>query len=178
MKKNVFFFLLLLNSVCCFAQSKISPANEINFPDTSLHSFRYISKEDAELILEQSSYLKDSIWKIEGGIWKFKCTYLTSKKDTSTKQAGRLFFGFENYKQLAEAKRFFELMKNENEKSNTIINSEKIADDSFLSKDALNNPFLIIRKNNKVFKLKVYQISSATSLSQLFSLAHKLVAEQ
>ena len=178
MKKKVVVFIVVLLSTFCNAQENASTANKnkqkSHIPDSTLQSLNFISLSVAEKILEQPSRIKDSIWKFEGEIWKYKCVYNGNLKD-SVKGRASLYFGFEHYKQIKDAKRFYDLTKAENAKSSTVTDLSKTGDEAFLVKDQLNCPLIIIRKANKIFKLKVYNINSATSLNQLQLLAKQII---
>ena len=175
--KTVFIALLFFSiSYFSFAQSADYKAEiHLNLPDTSLHSFDSVTKTDAVLILGGPVILKDSIWKYEGGNWNFHCVYLTVKKD-SLNQSGRLFFSFEKYRKIAEAKRFYDLMKVQNINISEIHSVDQLGEESFLVYDVLGNPFLMIRKESRIYKLKVYQHLNDTDLKNFLNLGNKLIS--
>lgn len=184
MKKRITFILItFLPTVFCFAQSdtvtgKVSePASHRQgVPDSSLRSFNNFSFSDAKKILKQPVYLRDSIWRFNGGIWKYKCIYSGNFNDSITNQIPRVYFGFEHYKQTSEAKNIYEVIKKENEKNSAFINVSQTGDEAFLVKDVLNFPFMIIRKDNKILKLRVYNVTDAVSLEELLAVAKKIVS--
>ena len=180
--RYLFIVILLSVSLFCFAQSNTS-TGEVSkpvphgphVPDSSLQAFHSLSFYDAKKILAQPPYLNDSIWEFNGGIWKYKCVYVGNFKDSITQQKPRMYFGFEHYKKTVDAKIFYDLIKKENAKTSSVISLDQLGDEAFLTKDALNGPFIMIRKDKKIFKLRLYNITSDSSVNELQVFAKKLI---
>ena len=89
---------------------------------------------------------------------------------------GMLFFGFEQFQQTSEAERAYAEIKTENEKTSVVNKLVEMGDEGFLVRDQLNFPFIMIRKNNRIFKLKTYNIKSEDSFNELQLIAKKIVS--
>ena len=166
----------------CFAQSTVMPvtpdSTELkSFPDTTLHSFNFISNTEATLILENSVVLKDSIWKFVGGNWTFKGHYRTIEKNAKTDSPSELYFIFENFKNEKDATRYFDLMKSENGKSSSIKNIGNVGDDNFESRDVLNNPFIMVRNGRGIYKFRTLNITSVQSYTALLKSVEKVFSK-
>jgi hypothetical protein len=178
MKKVI---LALLWIMSCFLKPDLSSGNSCNqqsenLSDSSLRSSNFISLSDAERILGQPAHLKDSLHKRTGGYLRYQFNYKANAKDTVTGETASLFFGIEEYKQASEAARAYALIKKENEKSSAVSELKQMGDEGILVKDALNFPFIMIRKNNRVYKFKLHNVISNTSLDELQSVAKRIVA--
>ncbi len=146
-----------------------------SLPDTSIHSFYYISLPEAEKIVEQPAYLKDSIWDIEGGIWKFKCFYFASNPDSISKLVAKLYYGFENYNHVSDAKTFIDYIRKQNSQSTPVTNLEQTGDEAFLAFGPQKNPIIFIRKDKRIYKLGLTWLTTSSSLDELLKIAKKIV---
>jgi hypothetical protein len=181
MKKIIFVFISLSLTIICCKPSKLPTAKSnkqvrLILPDTSIHSFYFISKAEAEKMLQEPAVLKDSIWKFEGGMWKYKCVYYAKATDSLTGRRPSFYYGFENYKQLAPAQRYMVVMKNEFSKTLKVDNLDQTnGDEGFWTKDEYNNPIIIIRKDKKVYKLSGTWANSQASIDAFLLMAKKIV---
>ena len=141
--------------------------------DSTYRSNLFISLTDANNILEKPAMLRDSTFKNSTGMIRYTLNYIAVFKDTTSK--GRIFFTYEQYKTEPEAKSIFESIKTENAKSAAVKDLTDTGDEAFLVKDTLNYPFVMIRKQNKVFKFKVYYLSDDKSLNELLKVAKRVV---
>ncbi|MCX6296039.1 MAG: hypothetical protein NTX97_08230 [Bacteroidetes bacterium] len=178
MKKIILFCFLLISFLSGYSQQDLLAAKnneELQKKlDSALVSSYFITIDDAGKILEKPSHLKDSTYKYSNGILRYSFDYVANYVDSTSK--GRLFFSYEQYRDLEMAKNTYTSIKTENEKNNLITALNDIGDDAFLQKDYLNEPFIIIRKGNKIFKLKVYYVTSQASLDALISTAKLMVS--
>jgi hypothetical protein len=179
MKKIVLFFSFILLTTFVYSQKDLVLTGKNNqalqkLLDSALISNYFITADDADKILEKPSHLKDSTYKFSNGILRYSFDYVANYIDSTSK--GRLFFSFEQYNDVEISKSTYQSIKNENEKTGTVIPLSDLSDEAFLQKDYLGQPFIIIRKANKIFKLKVYYLSSKTSLDELVKTTKKAVA--
>jgi hypothetical protein len=142
--------------------------------DSAMIAHYYVSKEDAAKILNQPVYLKDSTYKYSGGILRYTFDYVVKKVDSTSK--GRIFFGYEQYTDPQIAKVNYGSIKTENEKTGTITSLKAIGEDAFLQKDNLGQPFIMILDHAKIYKLRVFSVTSQQSQEELMNVAKKLVS--
>ena len=142
--------------------------------DSAMQSRYFITVSDAQSVLEKPVHLKDSTYKYSGGVLRYSFDYVVSHVDSISK--GKMFFSFEQYKNPETAKSIYQSIKSENQKNNSVTALKDIGDDAFLQKDNLNQPFIFIIKGNEIFKLRVYYLTSQTSLEQLILISKKVVS--
>ena len=180
MKKFILIFITTLFTSFCFGQSENSNSknkSEEKYPlDSSLFPFKFISRTEAEKILGHPAHVKDSLLKLTGSYLRSQFHYVTNLKDSAAGQKGMLFFGFEQFQQTSEAERAYAEIKTENEKTSVVNKLVEMGDEGFLVRDQLNFPFIMIRKNNRIFKLKTYNIKSEDSFNELQLIAKKIVS--
>lgn len=141
--------------------------------DSALRSKYFITQSEADKILEKPTFLKDSTYKLSSGLLRYSFTYVAKYVDSTSK--GRLFFGIEQYKDTLAAKSNFEFLKKQNEKDGNLTTLKDLGDDAFLKKDALNQPFVMIVEENKIFKFQIFYLKTENSLNQLLLVAKKIV---
>lgn len=179
MKKNVLFLFSVLLSTYCFGQTASLNDKQINTdlsPTSSLRLSDFILISEAENIFGKPAHIKDSLFKYSSGLLRFQFTYKANSIDSITGEMGTLFFGFEQWEQTSLAKSGYDLIKAENEKNYTVKTLDQIGDEGFVANDQSNNPFIMIRKDKKIFKLKLRNVSNKNSLDELKVLAKKIVS--
>ncbi len=145
----------------------------INYKDSVLHSYNFITLAEADRILGKSSRLLDSSFKFSSGLLRYKINYVASYKDSTSK--GRIFFMFEQYIDTITTKTIYNSLKIENEKTAKVSMVNNLGgDESFLAKDSFDYPFILIRKGNKLFKFKLYYLDGKVSLEELTKVAKKI----
>jgi hypothetical protein len=179
--KKVFFSLFLFTTFNLFSQNDIVVLN-VNKNilqkrlDSAMHAFYYVTLADAEKVLQKPAYLKDSSYKCSQGVLRYMFNYHVNKAiDSSAK--GRLFFSYEQYANDSIADIIYKSILSENKKTDTPENlaSLEFGNEGFLSKDNLKQPFIFVRKRNKIFKFRVYFISDKITENELKNLAKKVV---
>ncbi len=180
--KNILFLILALSlTVISYSQTTTKAnvnkkANQISIPDSILNTFTYPSLSEAEKMLKEPAHLKDSTWDFEGGVWKFKCKYWANTLKDSVKWIRtEMFYAMEQFKTTAEAKSFFDSFKSENQKTLVVKELKQVGDEAFLVKDVLNNPFILILKNARLYKFKVYNLNRDSASDELLLLVNKIV---
>ena len=178
MKSFVFIVVFFAQFITSLAQTNSTLTNTKNIPIIytsieELYSYNFISSEDAENIVGNKCKLIDSTSRNTGGVLRYSFTYIVPFKDSTSK--GRLFFSYEQYKDKSMCQSIFQSLKQENGKSGSINDLIGFGDEAYMIKDSMNFPFVIILKNNKLFKFKLYYLNSTTPLEELLKTAKKLV---
>jgi hypothetical protein len=179
--KKVFFSLFLFTTFNLISQNDIVVLN-VNKNilqkrlDSAMHAFYYITLADAETVLQRPVFLKDSSYRCTQGVLRYMFNYNVNKAIDSTAK-GRLFFSYEQYANDTIASSIYKSFLSENKKTDTPDNLAELefGDEGFLSKDNLKQPFIFVRKRNKIFKFRVYFISDKITENELKKLAKKVV---
>ena len=176
MQKVILIFCFLSITSLVYSQTNLMNAkNNLELKkkiDSAMISSYFITNSDAGKILEKPAHVIDSACKFSSNILRYRFDYVADYKDSTSK--GKIFFTFEQYKNDTIAKGIYQSIKSENEKNAPIMILNDIGEESFLQRDNLNEPFIIIRKENKLFKLKVYYLTSKTSLEELIKVSKKI----
>lgn len=178
MKKRILFFIFL--SVTFFANAqKDLLAGQTNTAmlqrtlDSAMRPGYYISVKDAGKILGTKVLLKDSMYKYSGGVLRFTFNYIAQRTDSTSK--GRIFFSFEQYKDPQIAVSTYQGIRTENEKGGPVEMLNGYGDEAFLQKDAMNQPFAVIREGNKIFKLRLYATANKKAKEKMLKTAKKIL---
>jgi len=182
MNRAPFYTIALIITVLNFFTFKIvvsqndSKRSSINYKDSVFRSSDFISITEADKILGKPSRLLDSLHKVSSGLLRYKIEYVATYKDSSSK--GRIFFMFEQYADASSLKSIYDNIKIENLKTSKLRELKDFAaDEAFLAIDNFNYPFILVRKENKLFKFKLYYLDAKVSLDELLVVAKKIVAK-
>ncbi len=177
MKKTILLFLLL--SIITFSYSQNAwldvktRAQLIANLDSAMLAKYYIDLSEAEKILEKPVFLKDTTYKLSGGILRFSFHYIAKYVDSTS--IGRLNFEFQQYKDTLAAKSTYEFLKNVNQNDTSLTSFKELGNNGYLVIDSANQPFIIISKENKIFKFRVFYLTTENSLNELLVISKKVV---
>jgi len=180
MKKTAFLFFLILT----ISSAKAQTAKDLlagqhttetmqKMLDSAMRPHFYISTEEAEKIIGRKAVLKDSAFKYANGMLRFSFNYIAKRVDSTAK--GRIFFSFEQYKDENTATVTYQSIRSENERSGALEIIKDLGDEAFLQKDVLGQPFIIVREGAKIFKIRVYDVSTEKSRKELMKVAEKIL---
>lgn len=133
-----------------------------------------LTLQEAERILGESCYLKESTETSSNGIQKFKSTYFASSTIGTTKIIG-LDYVYEGYSNETGAKKMFESFKTSNQTLEGFELMSGIGSEAFFHTDGQNFNLVIARKNNKMIRIKVNKITKKTSLTELKKIAGEII---
>ena len=136
----------------------------------------YFIKSDAELILGEKAYLSDSSSAIKKDTLEIKRAYTANSEDLKTGKTGVIYFMIEEYSQEASAREAYHFFKKANEKHEGVRTVYNMRDEAYFHSDGTNFYFILVRKGNIMFRMKVNKITSHTSLSG-FNLVSKKIAD-
>lgn len=133
-----------------------------------------LTQRDAERILGEPAYLQDSSTNREEYVVRYQCAFKAKAEDEQSKKTGALYFLIEHYDHdsLAHGRYAFIKIANENHGIKTL---QAVGDEAYFHSDYQNFYFIMARKGNKVFNMKVNKITSHTSLKEFKAVARKIV---
>jgi hypothetical protein len=164
---------------CCYAQPLTSAKQ---YPqqiqcDSAWYPHQFITSAEAEKILQHSIFLKDSLCDFKNGYLRYNFTYKATTIDSSTKLRASLFFSLEQHEQAATAQRIYAHIKAENQQISNVSDLNGMGDEGFVAIDRQNNPFIMLRQNNRLYKLNTRHVTDAPiSYNELMLIAKKIVA--
>ncbi|MBN8719236.1 MAG: hypothetical protein J0H85_07315 [Sediminibacterium magnilacihabitans] len=136
---------------------------------------KLFTKTEADKIMGQSTHLADSSSKFKGLSASYLCAYLTDVKDAPTGKTGAIYFLFEQYQQISDAKKKYADIMLAN-KPHGIENINNLGDEAYFHTDKVHFYFIMVRKGKNVFNIKVNKITSSTSLKELNKIANRITA--
>lgn len=148
---------------------------KVNQLDRSIQPWNLFTTADAEKILGQQAQLADSASTIKNDVLIYNCAYIANSINQETGKTGAIYFMFEQYKQIAFAKKSYASIKTANENYEGVKVLYNLGDEAYFHSDGQNFYFIIVRKGEKMFRMKVNKITSTTSLDK-FNLIAKNIA--
>jgi hypothetical protein len=144
-------------------------------------SCKFLSYADAEKILGQPVRLMENISKVEGDVRNSNCVYTGVSKDKVSGKDINLYFSFEQQEQnptVEQARQVFEsTYKKINEPDLSVQVLSGIGDEAFSISNPSNFHFIMVRKGEIIFRIKLNKATEKTSLEELKAFAKKF-AEQ
>ena len=134
-----------------------------------------LTLEDAEKIMGQKAKLTDSVTSFNYHFSIFNCGYTALEADKKTGKTGKLYLACWQYDNVDSAHNAYTFIKVGNEK-NGIKVLQGFGDEAYFHTDNTNFYFIIVRKDKKVFDMKVNKTTSTTSVEEFNAVAEKITA--
>jgi len=134
----------------------------------------YFSKQDAEKILGEKAFLSDSSSTTKKDTLECKSAYTAYSKDPKKDKTGVIYFMIEQYKDDSSAKSAYTAIKVANETHEGVKTVHDMGDEAYFHTDKQNFYFILVRKANRMFRIKVNKITSHTSLNEFNRVSKKI----
>ncbi len=131
---------------------------------------------DAEKILGEHGRLTDSSTALKADTLEFKSTYTANAKDQKTGKTGIIYFMYERYSSVPAAQNAYSIIKTGNEKHEGFKILHDMGDEAYFHTDSENFYFILVRKGEKMFRMKVNKTTSTTSLDEFNLVAKNITA--
>ena len=142
-------------------------------PDTIPPENRF-TVEDAEKILGEKARAGEDKTEINAISQSFTKSYSALTGDTKTGRTGNLWVIFEHYNKVEEADAKYDEMLASNRNSPGVKILSNIGDEAWWHSDGTNFYLIIIRKGNRMFRMKVNRVTSKTSVEEFNRYARKV----
>ena len=133
-----------------------------------------LSLAEVEKILGQQAVLTESSFEKKDSAFKQKCTYTANKADIKTNNLAHLYCLFEKYDNDLLAQNVYKNILTGNQNMPNLHKIYNLGDEALRHTDFVNFDMIIIRKGNKLIRLKINKITSLTSPCELQIIAKKL----
>jgi|SRR6218665_76530 len=174
--KPFFLLSLLLIAFTSFSQKDLLTAQTrdelVKNLDSAMHTVHFLTSADAETIIGKTVILKDSAYKFSSGVLRYNYDFIAKYVDSTSK--GRITVNFEQYKDTAIAKANYEFIRDENKKDKSYTALPNTGTDAYMTKDYLDQPFIMILKDNKIYKFRMFYLSSEKSTQALLQTAQRI----
>ncbi len=150
------------------------PSTKPSSQNNSFFDQVYFSKSDAEKILGEPAFLSDSSSLIKKDTLERKTAYTALSKDQQKDKPVVIYFMIEQYSQEASAKNAYNAIKVANENHEGVKALHDMGDEAYFHTDSRNFYFILVRKGNIMFRIKVNKITSLTSLNEFNRVSKKI----
>jgi hypothetical protein len=133
-----------------------------------------ISREEAEKILGKPAHLVMSQSETKDNIRKYRCTYSADDKEIAGGQECNLYFLYEEYGKTAAAEKSFKYLLSQNRGMPGIYILADYGDEAVIQTDTMNFQMILVRKSDKMIRMKVNRITSTTSMKELKRVAKEM----
>jgi len=139
----------------------------------SITSSNVLNLTDAKRILGEKAHQTDSTW-TKGNITTCLCSFTANDTDSITNRRGVIYFFIEQYPSIEEAHKKYTDTKTANENNEGVKALTDFGDEAYFHSDKENFYFIMVRKANVVFNMKVNKITGNTSLRKFTHVAKEI----
>jgi hypothetical protein len=136
-----------------------------------------VSIKDAEKILGQPAQISADSSETTNHIIKFRCTFTASQQQPHRDKESNLYYLLEEYPSINAAATAFKFIVSENEGMPGLYTLPGLGDEAIIQTDNSNYELIMVRKSDKMIRMKVNKLTPTTSLSELKRIA-KQVSDQ
>ena len=133
-----------------------------------------ISREEAEKILGRPAHLVMSQSETKDNIRKYRCTYAADEKEIAGVQGSNLYILFEEYDRIVAAEESFKYLLSQNQGMPGLFTLPDLGDEAIIQTDNTNFQMILVRKSDKIIRMKVNRTTSSTSVNELKRVAKKI----
>ena len=182
-------FCLLLTAAAVFGCKQTSspaqnePATDdsarvkVSQQQNSIDPANLFTLSDAEKILGEPAHLADSASAMKIDTFEYRSAYTANAKDQKTGKTGNIYFLFEQYATVSSAQKAYSFFKTSNENHEGVKILHDMGDEAYFHSDGQNFYFVLVRKGDKMFRMKVNKMTSTTSLDGFNQVAKKITAD-
>ncbi|MCU7549987.1 hypothetical protein OCK74_12715 [Chitinophagaceae bacterium LB-8] len=153
-----------------------TPTDQINLTQSSIRLRNLFTLPDAERILGEKAHLSDSALTIKEDTLAYKCAYTANATDQKTGKTGNIYFMVEQFAKVSIAQYIYSSIKRANENHEGVKVLHDLGDEAYFHSDRQNFYFILVRKGEKLLRMKVNKTTSATSLDEFNSIARNITA--
>lgn len=182
MALNIFslylFAVISLSSNC--GKSPVSAKSDeacvVQTEDVAIGS-KLLTLPDAEKIMGEPASLTCNMFTKKGDTLEYKCEYTSRVKDPATDKTGKLYFMDEVYKNAAAAHDAYMVFYKLNSTHAGFEPVKGLGDEAYYHTDGKNFYFYLVRKDNRMFRMKLNKVTSHSSEEE-FKKVGRLVTER
>ncbi|HYV54080.1 MAG TPA: hypothetical protein VE933_05835 [Chitinophagaceae bacterium] len=175
MKLEVFpVYVLVVTGL--FSNCAKSSSNEDTEPctiqaDSIAIASKQLTLSDAEKIMGDPASLTCNTFIQRASTLEYKCTYTALSEDDRTGETGKLYFMSEVYDAEDAAKAAYAEIYQANRKHEGVEIVPGLGDEAYYHSDGTNFYFFLVRKDKKMFRLKLNKVTSHSSVTDFKEVA-------
>jgi hypothetical protein len=133
-----------------------------------------VSIKDAEKILGQSAQISADSSETTNHTIKSRCTFTTSLQQPHRDRESNLYYLLEEYPNATAAETAFKFIVSENQGMPGLQTLHGLGDEAIIQTDNFNYQLIMVRKSDKIIRMKVNKITPTTSLGELTRIAKNI----
>ena len=177
--KSLFFPVYIIALTGLFATWQKAPAN-VNDPciihtDTLPIASKLLTLTDAEKIMGEQAKLTGNSFRKKGDTLEYTCDYTAISQDAITGKTGKLYFTYEIYDGVAAAANAYAAIYQGNRGHKGVEVVSGMGNEAYYHSDQTGFYFFLVRKNKKMFRLKLNKVTSHSSVTAFKQAAKHIV---
>jgi len=145
--------------------------------DSTAIASKLITLSFAEKIMGEPAKLTCNTFIKKGDTLEYKCDYTALSQDEISKKTGKLYFMYEVYGSAAAAENAYTFFYKANSGNEGIEIVQGLGDEAYYHTDGNNFYFFLVRKKEKLLRLKVNKVTSHSSEAE-FKKVTKLIVDK
>ena len=160
---NFYFFAVLgLFSTCSKTSNETSDPCIIS-NDSLAIAIKLLTVSGAERVMGERAKLTCNTFIKKGDTLEYKCDYTALSKDEKSGKIGKLYFMYEVYSSNEDAINAYKAIFQANKMHEGVKIEVGLGDEAYYHSDGTNFYFFLVRKNEKMFRLKLNKVTSHSS---------------
>lgn len=148
---------------------------DITTTDTSAIASKLLTLTDAKKIMGEPAKLTGNAYKKKGDTLEYTCEYTALAQDAITSKTGKLYFMYEKYKGVAAAANAYKAIYQANSRHQGVEIVSGLGNEAYYHTDLTGFYFFLVRKNEKMFRMKLNKITSHSSETEFKAVAKRIV---
>ena len=179
--KYKFFTVYIVSLIGSLAICQKAPGNVyktgIIQTDTMATASKLLTLNDAEKIMGEQARLTGNTFVKKGDTLEYKCDYTALSQDTITGKVGKLYFMYEVYGGVAAAANAYAAIYQANSRHEGVKVVSGLGNEAYYHSDQTGFYFFLVRKNNKMLRLKLNKVTSHSSVIEFKKAIRHIVDE-
>jgi len=177
--KCKFLTVYFLSLIGLFAACQKAPTN-VDEPcmiqaDTVAIASKLFTLTDAEKIMGEPAKLTCNAFIKKGDTLEYKCDYTALSQDVITGKTGKLYFMYEIYGGVAAAANAYAAIYQANSRHEGVEVVSGLGNEAYYHSDQTGFYFFLVRKNEKMFRLKLNKVTSHSSVVEFKEATRRIV---
>ena len=130
-----------------------------------------LSQAEADQVLGEASHVSDSLTSNEQGIATYRSTHTANATEPGTGELGNLYFMIEQYPDAEKASTNYNSIKQGNQGHEGFEVLTGLGDEAYFHTDYINFYFILVRKGDVMFRMKVNKVTGSSSVEKFKEVA-------
>jgi len=142
--------------------------------DSNAIATKLLTLPYAERIMGESAQLTGNTYLKKRDTLEYKCDYTAIAEDKITRKTGKLYFMYEVYANVDAAKNSYTAIYEANRRNQGVEVVSGLGDEAYYHSDGNNFYFCLVRKGEKMFRMKVNKVTIHSSASEFKEVTRRI----